>query len=104
MDLTMDIGGARKTVQMDIQKELHSKGCIHIYTHVPFHVFLQNLSCTSPLACSLTEKLFVLKETCTVQGLFGSREPTPSQITAQVQRKERGIRPVKVWPILHPTR
>lgn len=84
---------------MGIQKGLHSKGCIHIYTHVPFHVFLQILSCTSPLGCSLAEKLFVLTQTCTVQALFGSREPIPSHISAQFDREEKGIRPAKVWPV-----
>lgn len=91
--LTMD---KKKAVLMGIQRGLHSKGCIHIYTHVPFHVFLQILSCTSPLACSLAEKLFVLTETCTIQALFGSREPIPSHISTQFDRKEKGIRPAKV--------
>lgn len=79
---------------MGTQKGLHSKGCIHIYTHVPFHVFLQIFSCTSPLSCSLAEKLFVLTATCAVQALFGSMEPVPSHISAQFDREERGIRPV----------
>lgn len=81
---------------MGIQKGLHSKGCIHIYTHVPFHVLPQILSRTSPLGRSLAEKLFVLTETCTVQALFGSREPIPSHISAQFDREEKGIRPAKV--------
>lgn len=85
----------KKNALMGTQKGLHSKGCIHIYTRVLFHVFLQILSCTSPLGCRLPEKLFVLTETCTVQALFASTEPMPSRIGAQFDRQEKGIRPVK---------
>lgn len=70
---------------------------VHTYLYpCSFHVFLQISSCTSPLSCSLAEKLFVLTETCTVQALFGSREPIPSHISAQSDRQEKGIRPAKV--------
>lgn len=38
--LTIERASQKKAL-MGRQKGLHSKGCIHIYTHVPFHVFLQ---------------------------------------------------------------
>lgn len=80
---------------MGTQKGLYSTGCIHIYIHVPFHVFLQILSHTFPLGCSLAEKLFVLTETCTVQALFAFTEQTASRVSAQSDHEEKGIRPEK---------
>lgn len=99
--LTIERAHHKKNALMGTQKGLHSKGCIHIYTHVPFHVFLQILSCTSPLGCRLPEKLFVLTEACTVQALFASTEPIPSRIGAQFDRQEKGIRPAKKCDALY---
>lgn len=88
--LTIKRAHHKKKALMGRQKGLHSKGRIHIYSHVLFHVFLPILSCTSPLGCWLPEKLFVLTKLCSVQALLASTAPM-HYLTAE----KRGLGPRK---------